>query len=229
MQNQKKTEWNESYKNGGDHLFYPHEEIIRFMNKYVRKKVGVDEYVDIMEAPEGNYKNIKGLDIGCGIGRHVKFMDEFGLDAYGFDLSEVAIEQGRDWFKKVGRQELANNLLAASITNLPYDDNAFDIAVSHSVFDSMSMDIAFEGMKEVFRVLKNGAYMYFDLLMKEKGEKVMMTNPGQKDTVRTFFDERELDTLLNGQAEIIERKIVIWEEPSGEVIIKRNHFIIKKK
>lgn len=229
MSNQKKVEWNNSYKEGGDHLFYPHEEIVRFLNKYVRKKIGVNKYIDIMNPINGDFKNVKGLDIGCGLGRHAKCMSEFGIDAYGFDLSEVAIQQSKDWFNEIGKAELADNMRVASVTELPYEDEYFDLAVSHSVFDSMSMDIAFAGMKEVIRVLKKGAYMYLDLLVKEADEEMELTTPGQEGTVRTFFLEKDLNKLFGDNLEVIERKIIIWEDVDGNIIIKRNHFILKKK
>ena len=33
--------WNDAYENRGNILFYPHEEIVRFINKFIRKRTGV--------------------------------------------------------------------------------------------------------------------------------------------------------------------------------------------
>ena len=41
----------------------------------------------------------KVLDLGCGIGRHVKYAYEMQLDAYGIDLSDTAISIARSWLK----------------------------------------------------------------------------------------------------------------------------------
>lgn len=41
-----RAEWNSSYENRDNFVFYPHEEIIRFVSKYIRKRVGLDEFHD---------------------------------------------------------------------------------------------------------------------------------------------------------------------------------------
>lgn len=53
----KKDNWNNSYKNRDNFIFYPHEEIIRFVSKYIRKRIGIDEFMDL------NSMN-KCLDLG---------------------------------------------------------------------------------------------------------------------------------------------------------------------
>ena len=72
----KQAEWNNSYLGGGNMCFYPHEEIIRFVNKYIRKRDGIHEFHNVMDLPDEEWMNFKSLDLGCGIGRHVKFLDE---------------------------------------------------------------------------------------------------------------------------------------------------------
>jgi hypothetical protein len=36
-------EWDESYKRGDNYVWYPHEEIIRFISNYVKKGILIDE------------------------------------------------------------------------------------------------------------------------------------------------------------------------------------------
>jgi len=40
MENQKKK-WEESYLNRDNFVFYPHEEVIRFVSKSIRKRIGL--------------------------------------------------------------------------------------------------------------------------------------------------------------------------------------------
>lgn len=96
FKNEGRAEWNAAYDRGGNITFYPHEEIIRFVNKYVRKREGIQEFRNVMDLPEDEWDQFKSLDLGCGIGRHVKFLDEFGLEPYGIDLSETAVSIGKD-------------------------------------------------------------------------------------------------------------------------------------
>lgn len=88
--------WNEAYDRGGNIVFYPHEEIIRFVNRYVKKRAGIKEFIPIMDMLSEQEYQFASLDLGCGIGRHVKFLDEFGLNPYGIDLSGTAINIGMD-------------------------------------------------------------------------------------------------------------------------------------
>ena len=45
--------WEESYRRKENFVFYPHEEIIRFVSKYIRKRVGLDEWKDVSEIQWG--------------------------------------------------------------------------------------------------------------------------------------------------------------------------------
>ena len=87
---------NLSYAAGDNALFYPHEEVIRFFSKFIRKKIGLNNFFDVTKNASGK----RVLDLGCGIGRHVLFAHEMGLDAYGIDLSEKAISVARTWAVK---------------------------------------------------------------------------------------------------------------------------------
>lgn len=161
----KQAEWNNSYLGGGNMCFYPHEEIIRFVNKYIRKRDGIHEFHNVMDLPDEEWMNFKSLDLGCGIGRHVKFLDEFGLNPFGIDLSDTAISIGRNWFQELERADLAEKLTVGSVTDLPYEDETFWMCVSHGTLDSMARDIAQAGIKETVRVLKKNGLMYLDLIM----------------------------------------------------------------
>ena len=90
--------WEKSYRRGDNFVFYPHEEVIRFVSKYIRKRVGLNEFLDaaLYMCPP------KLLDLGCGIGRHVKYCSEMGVDYYGVDLSEAAVITARKWLSISG-------------------------------------------------------------------------------------------------------------------------------
>ena len=46
----RQDKWNEAYERRGNILFYPHEEIVRFINKYVRKRTGISDFSDVLRA-----------------------------------------------------------------------------------------------------------------------------------------------------------------------------------
>ncbi|QZY54310.1 class I SAM-dependent methyltransferase [Crassaminicella profunda] len=224
----KTKEWDNSYKNKDNFVFYPHEEVIRFVSKYVRKKTGTEEYKII------HNKNI-ALDLGCGIGRHVIYLDEMGLDAYGIDLSKEAIEYAKNWCKHMDREHLSKKLTIGSITEMPYDDNFFDFIVSHGVLDSMHFDIAKVAMKEVYRTLKQDGLFYFDLISgndyehpREYAGEEIVTSDMEKDTVQSYFNWTKINQLIDGYFKIedvvlIQRESVIFTQKDS-----RYHIIARK-
>ena len=85
--------WDRSYAKRDNFLFHPHEDVIRFVARFIRKRVGLVDFRDV--APGASEGPI--LDLGCGIGRHVVFCHEMGLEAYGIDLSGEAIGVAVEW------------------------------------------------------------------------------------------------------------------------------------
>ena len=40
IQNNRKEEWESSYGSGDNMVFYPHEEVIRFVSRFIKKRLG---------------------------------------------------------------------------------------------------------------------------------------------------------------------------------------------
>ena len=91
---------------------------------------------------------IKILDIGCGSGANLFWLQEYGA-VYGIDISELAIDCAK-------KREL-KNLTISSAEELPYEDNYFDFVFSVQVFCNISED-DLKAWKEAYRVLKPGGY-----------------------------------------------------------------------
>ena len=119
-----KSEWNKSYVNKNNFLFYPDDEVIRFMSKYIRKRIGLNKFLNL------NFqKNMKrSLDLGCGIGRHVIYCHEMGLDSYGIDLSDIAIKFAHDWAKVIGLLAPNKKIMQGDVRYLPWDNGFFNFA-----------------------------------------------------------------------------------------------------
>lgn len=224
-------EWNESYNRGGNVCFYPHEEIIRFVNKYIRKKEFDSSFRNVMALSDDEWSEFASLDLGCGMGRHVLFLDEFGLNSYGIDLSDTAINMGKKWLASIGKEGLAKKLVVGSATELPYEDNSFNICVSHGVFDSMPRTIADLGIAEVYRVLRPGALMYLDLVMgveEQSDREEIQQNGYEKDTVQSYYSVDGIKRLIGDRFDIIEFKVITWADEYGKEHNRRAHLIIRK-
>lgn len=198
----KKNNWNTSYKNKDNFVFYPNEEIIRFISKYVRKKIDFDLFTNIQNNP-------KILDFGCGIGRHVKFLDEYKLDAYGFDLSEEAISFAHKYFKKLNLDHLQKKVIVSDITNLPYESNFFNYMLSHGVLDSMDYEIAKKGIKELHRVMNDKGIIFFDVISTldssfKNNMDQLVENNHEKGTIQSYYNSNKINDLLKDKFNIIE-------------------------
>jgi SAM-dependent methyltransferase len=200
--------WDQSYARLENHLFWPTEEIVRFLSRHVRRRVAADEYVDVLDALA---RSRRLLDLGCGLGRHVALAHEIGLSGYGIDVSETAIAKGREWLGTIA-PELPDRLVAGDVRELPWPDRFFSVVVSHGVLDSMPFDIARAAVEECHRTLVEGGVMYADVIAfdgrtTEPGE-ILVDTGFEAGTVQSYFDERRLDSLVADRFSIIRRVLV---------------------
>jgi len=221
-----KNVWDNSYKQKDNYVFYPHEEIIRFVSKYIKKRIGFDDFINISK----DIESVDVLDIGCGIGRHIKMLYEYKINGYGFDLSSVAINKANKLLNKYG-YKTQGKLVATSILNLPYKDDKFMFAFSHGVLDSMPFYVARDGMKELYRIMKHNSFMYFDTISTEdhtfNGKMERIVNGDfEKDTVQSYFNINRINELIKDYFEIVEIYQIKKEYPDFSVA--RWHVIVKK-
>lgn len=226
-----KANWDNSYEGGGNICFYPHEEVVRFVNRYIRKRDGINDFHNVMDLTESEWDSFKSLDLGCGIGRHMKFLDEFGLNPYGIDLSNTAISIGKSWFQDMGREDLADKMIIGSVTDLPYDDESFWMCVSCGVLDSMRREIAQKGIEEALRVIKKNGLMYLNLIMgaQDKNGDEIVDFGYERGTVQSYFTCDSIKEFLGNKVEIIRFEIIIQKDDKQNVLGKRAHLVIRKR
>ncbi|QSZ40742.1 methyltransferase domain-containing protein [Sulfurimonas aquatica] len=223
------SQWNNSYKNKDNFVFYPHEEIIRFISKYIKKRIGFNDF-----KKQYNFHHLpKVLDFGCGIGRHVKLINEFKLDAYGFDLSTDAISYAKEIFQQQNLSYLGNKVIQANITNLPYDDNKFDFMLSHGVLDSMPFEIAKIGMSELHRCIQNDGYIYFDLISTKDSSfngnlEKEIDEAHELGTIQSYFDLHKINLLLGKLFQIQEITLIEKQDILNNINHARYHVVVKK-
>ncbi len=225
-------EWDDSYANKDNFVFYPHEEVIRFTSKYIRKRVGIDVFVDVHPLSWVP----KVLDLGCGIGRHVKYLNECGLEAYGIDLSGVAIGTAKEIFARQGQGDLSERLCQASITEMPYADGFFDFCVSHGVLDSMPFAIALSAMREAARCLKPGALFYLDLVAGDDrehypefcGEELVET-AHEQGTVQSYFNWGKVLELVGAEWTIKEAFLIRKTSVVSPAFHSRYHIVLENR
>lgn len=82
------------------------------------------------------------LDCGTGCGFMVKRLRELGVDAWGVDTSEYAIANSC----------APGYVLNASVTDLPFSDDRFDVVFSNGLWEYLSEDEITKGKNEIWRV-----------------------------------------------------------------------------
>lgn len=92
------------------------------------------------------FKPKKVLDVGCGRGGFVHALRKQGIDAYGVDISEHAID--------LAHEEVKPYLRRADVLRLPYADNEFDLVISFNVLHHMEQGNIKRAVNETVRVAK---------------------------------------------------------------------------
>ena len=87
--------------------------------------------------------------------------EEFGIEGYGLDISNVAINEAKKLSKKMGF-EMSSRFSTINKIEIPFEDNFFDLAISDCVLDSMNFSFAKMYLKEFERVVKD--YLYISLI-----------------------------------------------------------------
>ncbi len=117
----------------GSHTQYPHEILVRWIS------------INSM------LKGSKVLDIGFGSGRNLEMLEKKGYEPYGIEVSPTAIK----YAKKISRNfKLAN----FNPPKIDFPDKYFSLVISMQAL-YYNLDIE-EVMSEIFRVMKDNAYVY---------------------------------------------------------------------
>ncbi|MCH5300800.1 MAG: class I SAM-dependent methyltransferase [Ruminococcus sp.] len=108
------------------------------------------------------------LDVGCGGGKTVFRLSEAAPNGkiYGIDYSEVAVKKS----KKLNKRGIKNKKVQidnSSVSNLPYNDNMFDLVTAVETYYFWPDKI--NDLKEIYRTLKSKGklLLIFEMLQKE--------------------------------------------------------------
>lgn len=215
MKDNYKNKWEQSFINKDNYIFYPDEDVIRFVSRYIRKRVGLNEYDNKIN----NIDEIKLLDLGCGIGPNLFFCVEMGIDTYGVDISQTAINYLYEIAKEKKISLNYDRVLQSDIAKLPFKDNFFDFLISRSVLDSIDLKTAQKAFVEISRVLKSDSYFYCDVwsdddnLHEENfiGEEIIETKHEQ-GTFQLYYNEEKIKFMTEDLFKIKECKLIKYTD-----------------
>ncbi|MDR2817409.1 MAG: class I SAM-dependent methyltransferase [Oscillospiraceae bacterium] len=176
-------------------------------------------------------KHEKVLDVGCGAGRHLRFLAREGFDAYGIDFSESGIGHAKKQLECEGLNAVCQ---VATVDKIPYDDNYFDGCLAIGSIYYCTADAIKKAADEIFRVLKPGGKALVVVRSTEDyrfkgGREVEHHTIIGEETDKSkcaasehgmslyFFDRKELEELFNKFSKItIDRVIATHENEQYE-------------
>ena len=130
-------------------------------------------------------KNIKALDIGCGIGATVNYLQtELGIEAFGIDPSEKLL--------KLGKDKYGLSLVKGEGECIPYEEDFFDIVFTECTLSLMEDQR--KTIKEAYRVLKPYGYFIISDVFAKRPEYIEDLKKTEViSCIRNLFD---LEVLL---------------------------------
>jgi arsenite methyltransferase len=144
------------------------------------------------------------LDLGCGIGTTVEFLtDAFGINTVGVDLSEEAIEKGKQSNPKL-------QLIRASGENLPFADAAVNGVVTECSLSVMGYDGRV--LTEINRILPLGGKLAITDLYFRSGyiENTTVYQENGQSCVKGAKSREELTVILETSG----FRLMLWEDHS---------------
>lgn len=180
-------------------------------NKYQSdgtKWATLEENVDplfIQLLNDNDFKLKSALDIGCGTGKYLKILQDFGFRVSGVDNSETAVEMT---LELLGNEA---DVVLADMYELVMPENNYDLILSISTLHHGTKGQIANLIDSIFQSLAAGGYIFITLpdyeyaklhdLFKnqavvEPGTFVPLTGP-EKGLPHSFFGEKETRSLFS--------------------------------
>jgi 2-polyprenyl-3-methyl-5-hydroxy-6-metoxy-1,4-benzoquinol methylase len=151
------------------------------------------------------------LDVGCGVGRHSRFLAEQGFRCSGIDASTNGIAYARTQAVAAG---LEVDYREGSFLDLPFETASFGSVIAWNVVYHGDGEVVRAALAEITRVLRRGGIYAGTMLSKrnvkyghgvEVRHDTFVVDGGERDTSHPHFycDSREL-LNLHAAYEIIE-------------------------
>lgn len=149
----------------------------------------------------------RALDLGCGVGRHALAFAALGYDAAAQDMSEAGLAE---LAARAEAEGLTIDARRAPMTDLPFDDAAFDYVLAFNVIYHGDRDVVAATIAEVARVLRPGGVFQATMLSHRNANRGVgrEVSPGtwvddaapegsDKNHPHFFCDARDLVALLD--------------------------------
>lgn len=175
-----KSEYRNLYQNEASHFYYlaNHQLTISLASKYLKNK-----------------HRLKILDAGCGTGLLAKKLEKIG--------SVVAVDYQSEAYKFAKKRKV--NVIQASIINLPFKNNTFDLITCIDVIYHQSIKDDNLAFNELYRVLKKNGL----LIIRVPAIKWLIRSTDQFVHTRQRYSLLELTTKLKKAKFLVQKATYI--------------------
>lgn len=154
-------------------------------------------------------KGTKALDLGCGGGRNTIRLIQAGFDVYACDASSGMVEATRQRVtESLGRDEAQHRVTRASMDDLPYDEETFDLVVSNGVFHNAYTLVEFEAaIKGAATILRKNGLLFISCFILDQttaeDQQLKLADQAQRlyltrdDLRMVLLTAKEVSDLLN--------------------------------
>ncbi len=133
------------YKTKEGLRWWPETELVRFVGKTYHP---IPFHVTV--------ENLWALDLGCGTGRHVWFLNECGFKAHGIDSSEEAIAIAKAYLSDRWMEPSSETFTKHVLPAIPFENEVLDLVIDCQTIQHLSADDHVKVYQEIARVLKPG-------------------------------------------------------------------------
>ena len=140
------------YKGKNIQKIYPTEFVVRSF---------LGTYPNLKPIKKEKFIGKKVLDLGCGDGRNIPFLNNLGFEGFGIEINQSIID---NCYKHLSLNNSKANLYIGKNNRINFHNDFFDFIIAcHSCYYLDKDDLFSDNLNEVFRVLKKKGRFIFSV------------------------------------------------------------------
>lgn len=119
-----------------------------------------DYYIDYLQKVKGIKPRMKLLEVGCGDGGNLLPFIELGCEVKGLDISQVRIEQAREFFAEMGLDVDLSCEDFLGLSAPEREEDKFDILLMHDVIEHIEHPYKLDFIHHLRRFVKSDGVLF---------------------------------------------------------------------